>query len=259
MAKVSNTKKKKQEEDEHRILVLAAAILKKIYKEYVIDEKQKDKPDKAIFLLKPPARFGKRKINPPKIGIEITTADPSGYLSYINERKSDKEIIQAQREQALEKGIAPDKPLKKVGNLIFHDWIYEGIKDKAKKYLGYTTAGNFDELILLCHSDVISITNKEFYDGLNDWTDYLLSKNNYPFDKVLFVGADNKTIQIYNKTKKRIIEPDPYSYQGNVITTTQFGMIPVGVTWNFKETANADPIIEPQTPIVDRGEPPSSP
>ena len=258
MAKPSNTKKEMQEKEEAQLLQLAVPLLKNIYKEFTIDEEQKDKPDKAIFLLKPPARFGKRKSKPPRVGIEITTADPSGYLSYINERKADKKIIHAQINQAVESGIAPERPLKKVGNRIYHDWIYEGIKDKSKKHCDYVGSGSFDELILLCCSDVISINSKEFYDGLNDWTDYLLSQDNYPFDKVLFVGADNKAIQIYNKIDKRKIAPAPYKYQGDIITTIQFGMIPTGVTWNYKKTASADPIIEPKISIVDRGEAPTT-
>jgi hypothetical protein len=256
MNKPISTKKEKQEREESQILELAAPVLKKIYKEFIIDGAQKDKPDKAIFLLKPPARFGKRRSKPPRVGIEITTADPSGYLSYVNERKSDKEIIHSQIEQAIESGIAPERPLKKVGTRIYHDWIYEGIKGKAKKHYEYISAGCFDELILLCYSDVISTTNKEFYDGLNNWTDYLLSQDNYPFDKVLFVGADNKTVQIYSKVDRRTIEPIPYRYQGDVITTTHFGMIPMGATLNFNKIAAADPIIEPKITIVDRREAP---
>ncbi|RXE52669.1 MULTISPECIES: hypothetical protein [Pseudomonas fluorescens group] len=256
MTKLSSTKKEKQEKEEAQLFDLALPLLKKIYKEFIIDEAQKDKPDKAIFLLKPPARFGKRKSKSPRVGIEITTADPSGYLSYINERKSDKKIIHAQMDKAIESSIAPDRPLKKVGNRIHHDWIYEGIKGKAKKHDDYVSSGSFDELILLCYSNVISITDKEFYDGLNDWTDYLLSEDNYPFDKVLFLGADNNAIQVYNKVEQRKIAPIPYRYQGEVITTIQVGMIPMGVTWNYKKTVSADPIIEPQITIVDRREAP---
>lgn len=257
MTKPISTRRQKQEAEEDCVLELTAPLLKEIYKNYIIDETQKDKPDKAILLLKPPARFGKPK-NRPRIGIEITTADPPEYLSYINERKKDKAIVVTQIQEALDKGTIPQSPMKKIGNRISHDWIYKGVRDKAKKHPAYTNAGRFDELILLCHSDVIMTTQRLFQDGLKDWTNYLLSIENFPFDKVLFLGHDNKAIQIYNKSKKLAIEPDPYIYEGSVIDSLQYGFIPMGVSVNLKDIGSAAPRIEPQMPIVDRGESPSS-
>lgn len=255
MTKLISTRKEKQEAEENYVLELTAPLLKEIYKKYIVDDTQNDKPDKAILLLKPPARFGKPR-NPPRIGIEITTADPPEYLSYINERKKDKATVVAQIEEALDKGIIPRSPMKKIGNRISLDWIYKGVRDKARKYPSYTGAGRFDELILLCHSDVIMTTQRLFYDGLKDWTNYLLSIENFPFDKVLFLGCDNKAIQIYNKSKKLVIEPSPYMYQGSVIDSLQYGFIPMGVSVNLKDIGSAAPRIEPQMPIVDRGESP---
>lgn len=257
MTKPISTRRQKQEAEEDRVLGLTAPLLKEIYKDYVIDETQKDKPDKAIFLLKPPARFGKPK-NHPRIGIEITTADPPEYLSYMNDRKKDKAIVVAQIDETLDKGTIPQSPMKKIGNRISYDWIYKGIKDKAEKYPIYTNAGSFDELVLLCYSDVIMTSQRLFHEGLKDWTNYLLSINDFPFDKVLFLGHDNKAVQVYNKSKKLAIEPDPYIYEGSVIDSLQYGFIPMGVSVNLKDIGSAAPIIEPQMPIVDRGESPSN-
>lgn len=257
MTKPVSTRRQKQEAEEDWVLELTFPLLKEIYKDYIIDETQKDKPDKAILLLKPPARFGKPK-NRPRVGIEITTADPPEYLSYINERKKDKAIITSQIEEALEQGTIPQSPMKKIGNRISYNWIYKGIKDKASKHPIYTNSGRFDELILLCHSDVITINQRLFQDGLKDWTNYLLSIENFPFDKVLFLGHDKKAIQIYNKSKKLTVEPDPYIYEGSIIDSLQYGVIPMGVSVNLKDIGSAAPRIEAQIPIVDRGKPHSS-
>ncbi|TKJ86466.1 hypothetical protein PkoCFBP13504_07190 [Pseudomonas koreensis] len=254
MTKPISTRKQKQEAEEDWVLELTSPLLKEIYKDYIIDETQKDKPDKAILLLKPPARFGKPK-NRPRVGIEITTADPPEYLSYINKRKKDKEIIAIQIEEALEQGTIPQSPMKKIGNRISHNWIYKGIKEKASKHPIYTNSGRFDELILLCHSDVIMIDQRLFKDGLKDWTNYLLSIENFPFDKVLFLGYDKKAIQIYNKSKKLTAKPDPYIYEGSIIDSLQFGFIPMGVSVNLKDIGSAAPRIEAKIPIVDRGKP----
>lgn len=251
MTNPKSNRRKAQEEEESQILELASSTLKLIYNDYEIDETQTDKPDKAIFLLNPPSRFGKTS-EPPRIGIEITTADPKEYLSYAKERKKDKKIILERIEDARESQEAPTTPLKKIVNKIERNWIYEGVKGKSEKYVQYKTTGTFDELVLICFSDVLDTIKIKGKNGLKEWTSYLLSKDNFPFDKVLLVGRDNKTIQIYDKRNKLTVQPRNFYINGDMIASLQPGFVPMGAPVNIDALYALEPEIAPEVPIVER-------
>ena len=244
-----NEKKEKHEED---ILNLAASNLRAIYRDYAVCKKQKDKPDKAIILSKPHPKLVRGWFKEPKVGIEITTADPQEYLAYMSDKKSDREILHAQMEEAIATRTAPQNPMKSIDNKVFHDWIYKGIKEKAKKHQNYANTGEFLELVLLCYSDVISTNTLEYKEGLKDWTDYLLGQSNFPFDRVLFVDRENLCEQIYKKSKKAKNKPTPYMYEGHIIKSSTSGMIPMGVPYNYKVALSGEPLIKPEQAVIDR-------
>lgn len=132
------------------------------------------------------------------------------------------------------------------------DWIFKGIEDKASKHQSYVEKGEFLELVLLCYSDIIDTTNYIYYDGLKEWTEYLLGQENFPFDRVLFIGGNNVFEQVYKKSKKTKTQPSPFKYEGWTISSSTPGMIPIGVDFNFKTAHTAAPIIEPEQAVVDR-------
>ncbi|WP_152690463.1 hypothetical protein [Pseudomonas fluorescens] len=244
-----NENKEKHEED---IFKLAEANLRGIYRDYTVCETQKDKPDKAIVLSKPNPKLIRGWLKEPKVGIEITRADPREYLAYIADRKTDRKVIHAQIEEALTTRTAPQKPLKKIENRMHRDWLVRGIEDKASKHQSYVARGEFVELVLLCYSEIIDTTNCIYYDGLKEWTEYLLGQANFPFDRVLFIGGNNICEQLYKKSRKAKIEPSPFKYEGWTITSSTSGMIPLDVTYNYKEAQAEAPIIQPEQAIVDR-------
>lgn len=248
----TSKKNEKKEKHEEEILKLAEHNLRGIYGDYDICKTQKDKPDKAIILSKPKPKLIRGWFKDPKVGIEITTADPREYLAYYNDRKSDREVIHAQIEEALTTRTAPQKPLKKIDNVMHRDWIFKGIEDKASKHQSYVEKGEFLELVLLCYSDIIDTTNYIYYDGLKEWTKYLLGQENFPFDRVLFIGGNNVFEQVYKKSKKTKTQPSPFKYEGWTISSSTPGMIPIGVDFNFKTAHTAAPIIEPEQAVVDR-------
>ncbi|CRM47031.1 hypothetical protein [Pseudomonas sp. 25 R 14] len=253
MKKSKSTKNDKKENHEQAILDLAAPNLEGIYRAYTVCEIQKDKPDRAIILSRPHSKLIRGWLKESKVGIEITTADPREHLAYINDRKADREKIHTQIEEAISTRTAPKRPMKKIENLMRPNWIFEGIKDKANKYQTYVESGSFVELVLLCYSDIIATTNKIYLDGLKDWTEYFLSESNFPFDRVLFIGANNSCDQIYKKSHKRKTKPAAFKYEGCTIETSTSGMIPIEVTYKIEAARNAEAIIKPEQAVIDRG------
>ncbi|WP_156329588.1 hypothetical protein [Pseudomonas sp. 250J] len=250
MDKPKSTKNQKKEESESLVLAKATETLKAIYKDFDIDPDQKDKPDKAIILKKPPARFGKKRTTQVKIGIEVTTVDPNGYLSYMSNRKRDQEAIVKQIDDVMETG-EPTNPLKKITTTIYDSWLYEGLIAKKEKHESYAIDRKFEELILLCHSDIISVKKLRSDKILLEHTQHLLKKDDFPFDKVIFVDSrENDAIQIYNKLEKE--KPPRYTDRDENLKSVDFGMLPVGKPLNLLDIASRDPIIKPPKPVVDR-------
>lgn len=194
-----------KEDFESRIFELAAPLLEKLYNPYIKIPDQTDSPDAAILLSKPPKRFGTKASV--KIGIEITSVDPYWYLAYANDKKFGAGLISEQTTQTFSQGVAADNPTKKVDVPIPQSFIYDGVIGKAKKYKSYKSESKFDEVVLICFSEVIWSRNEIFKCGLSEWTNYLLSQEAFPFDKVIFVSPadyDPAPVQIYDKKQKKI-------------------------------------------------------
>lgn len=86
---------------------------------------------------------------------------------------------------------------------ISSNYIYDGIFKKLENHKKYGQLGDYDELIIVCFSEMVSLNETLFTDHLNEYTNYLLSSANFPFDKVIFVslrGGD--PVRIYDKKKK---------------------------------------------------------
>jgi len=247
---VKSTIQETKEELENRIFELAAPLLNKLYNAYTKIPDQIDSPDAAILLSNPPRRFGV-KAPSVKIGIEITSVDPHWYLAYANDKKFGAGLVSEQITRTFEQGIVGDNPTKKVDVPIPQNFIFDGVIGKAKKYESYRSQSKFDEIILLCFSDVICARNEIFKGGLSAWTNYLLSQESFPFDKVIFVSprdSDPAPVQIYDKKMRRIRPPPPYKYPDATITCIQSQPMRTDVVYKLDEKFSGTPLISPRSP-----------
>lgn len=234
-----------KEEFESQIFDLAAPLLQKLYNKFVKIPEQVDKPDAAIELLNPPKRFGtKEKVT---IGIEITSVDPGWYLAYANDSKYGADLVTERLEQTFNQGIIHDNPIKNIDVPTPQSFIFDGIKRKANKHESYKAQCRFDEIILICFSDVIWTGNRIFKGGLDAWTNYLLGEINFPYDKVIFLGlTDQKPVQIYDRKNKKTIRPAPYLYPDATITCAQPAAMPFGNIDDIDNRFFGSPAIPPR-------------
>lgn len=231
-----------KEEFENQIFDLTAPLLQKLYNKFVKKPEQVDKPDAAIELLNPPKRFGtKEKVT---IGIEITSVDPSWYLAYANDSKYGADLVMERLEQTLKQGIIHDNPTKNTDVPIPQSFIFDGIKGKADKHESYKSQCRFDEIILLCFSEVIWAGNPIYQGGLAAWTDYQLSEISFPYDKVIFLGLiDQRAVQIYDRKNKKTKRPAPYLYPDATITCSKPATMPCGTIDDIDKKFFGTPII----------------
>lgn len=237
-----------KEDFESRIFELAAPLLEKIYNTYTKIPDQKDSPDAAILLSNPPRRFGTKASV--KIGIEITSVDPHWYLAYANDKKYGSSLTIEQTSRTLDSGIAGANPVKKVDVPIPQDYIFNGVIGKAKKYESYRSQSKFDEIIIICFSDVIWTENEIFKHGLSTWTNYLLSQARFPFEKVIFASPRDygqAAIQIYDKKTNKNKRPPPYKYPDATITCIQGQTLLTGRDYNLDEKFSENPLISPRS------------
>jgi hypothetical protein len=249
-AKSKNQEKK--EKFENRIFEMASPLLNKLYNTYARIPDQVDSPDAAILLSNPPRRFGV-KASPVKIGIEITSVDPHWYLAYANDEKFGADLVNEEITRTVEHGIVADSPRKKVDVPIPKNFIVKGVIGKVEKYESYRQGSRFDEIILLCFSEVIGVKNKIFHDGLSAWTKYLLSQESFPFDKVIFVSptdAHPEPIQLYDKKMKQIKPPPPYKYELATVTVIQSQTLLFSENYNSYEKFSGPPLIEPRSKFM---------
>lgn len=233
---------KKRKLEEH-VLSLSRPALHKLYGGYSNDNSQIDRPDAAINVKKPHKIFGKER-KPFKVGAEITTVDPAKTLSYLYDENFGRDIINNQINDLILNDVDSLQPSKKIDTKIPRTYIYDGVVKKGKKYAGYTLAGEFKETIILCFSDVIDTENEIFKKGLCEWTNYLLSKDAFPFDKVIFVGLrGGKPVCVYDKSRPAKVMPDEYQYEHSSITSIQGPMLKFGKTYNLKAFFSQKPFI----------------
>lgn len=248
-ASVKSAIQETKEELENRIFELAAPLLTKLYNTYAKIPEQKDSPDAAVMLLDPPRRFGK-KGEPVKIGIEVTSVDPYSYLAYANDKKFGAALVSEQIVRTFEEGLVSDRPTKKIDVSIPRDFIFKGVIGKAAKYEQYKPRSKFDEVILLCFSDVLGARNELFKDGLSTWTNYLLSQANFPFERVIFVSPRDHCptpVQIYDKKMKKAKPPTPYKYPDATITCIQSQPLHTDTAYNLTEKFSGAPLISPRS------------
>lgn len=165
---------------EKEIFRRASPLLELLYGKFECDESQTDKPDFAIDILKPKKSLGRLKKL--RIGIEITTVDDEEFLAYTNDKKFGAEAIE-KHQTAILSGESEDiRPEKDMAVTISSNYIYDGIFKKLENHKKYGQLGDYDELIIVCFSEMVSLNETLFTDHLNEYTNYLLSSANFPFD-----------------------------------------------------------------------------
>ncbi len=185
-------------DEERYILKLAIPLLKDIYGDFYVDKEQVDNPDAAIIL---------KKYVKQKIGIEITSIDKKDVKQYFNDKKIIKEVEQEQLKNLQNKEYSRS-PTRKCSIPFPKEYIYDGVIKKTEKYTNYTNSDNYDEIIILVSSSYLNLNYKYFEDYHKPWTQFLLSKNKFPFDKVIFVCNETKNSTIiYNKNLSKIDKP----------------------------------------------------
>lgn len=231
---------------ELQVLEMARPLFIKLYGEFEIDPTQTDRPDAAIEVKRPHKRFGRSR-TPFKVGIEITTVDKSGAQQYLKDEKFGAAAINEHIENTLKSGVDGDRPIKKINIDTPSTYLYEGIYKKFEKHASYAQGTAFRELILLCFSEVVSTSSDRFADGLHQWTNYHLSVNNCPFDKVVFVSRrEGEPVRIYEKKRPLLLEPSPFKYENSPITVAQGPILRVGAQHNLVKPLLNPPLLTPK-------------
>ncbi|MEQ5777101.1 hypothetical protein J4E05_16360 [Thalassospira sp. NFXS8] len=222
---------------ELKVLDLAKTELDKLYGFYNIDESQNDRPDAAINVIEPRSDFDEK--NPSfKVGIEITSVDKEDVQAYFNDQTYGINKINEAFAENKKNGGKINHANKKMEIFVDEFYIYEGAMKKLKKHEDYAKSNIFKDIILICHSE-----NTNSNKLLREWTNFLLSKENFPFDKVLFTALETqKCFLIYEKKKPLLTEPRPFNHvrhQRAEIT------IPIG-HHNILGALLNEPIIQPK-------------
>lgn len=221
---------------ENTIFLGAFKFIESLYGSFTRIDDQIDRPDAAITL-------NKSKDN---IGIEITTVDKQEDLAYFNDVKSEAKYINESIENCTNK-VVPTNPIKKKSMPRKNDFLIEGIEAKRGKYSSYLSSGKFNEIILLVFSDYITKYDQFFLDYHVPWTNYLLSKENYPFSKVIFFCRDSQEcVLLYDKHNKLLIKPKRKDTKELGYTPIRSGFIPVGVEVNLLDIARNDALVKPR-------------
>lgn len=231
---------------EEYVLGLAKPLLLSLYGDYEIDFTQVDRPDAAISVSRPHKRFGRDR-NPIKVGVEITTVDSKGALAYLNDEKFGCDLVSAQIDNSLSYGVDSDRPTKKIGVKVGESYIYDGAKSKANKYSDYASAGNFGEVILLCFSEFVCVDSTLFKEKLSRWTNFHMSVNRFPFDKVLFVSlGSRKAVKVYDKRNRLSVRPVPYGSEDTLLRV-EGPFMRTNVTYQLDKIISNEPLIAPKS------------
>ncbi|EOG8084208.1 hypothetical protein OGW18_11860 [Citrobacter sp. CK184] len=208
-----------------------------LYGDFTRIDEQKDKPDAAIRL--------SQKVDSVDvtIGIEITCVDKQGDLQYFNDEKFSRDITQQQIDDCIN-GVVPTQPMKKASIAIGKDYFYEAIEKKRDKYDGYKNDGGFDGVIILVFSQLFGCDEKHFSDYHVSWTNYLLSKSDFPFDKVVFVDrAQSKCITMFDKNKPKTSPPKNEPNKELGFTQIHSGYIPMNQSVNMYDIFKMEPLV----------------
>ena len=222
---------------ERYILELATPLLSRLYGEFEIISEQLDRPDAAIII---------KKSNI-KIGIEITSIDKKKDQEYLNNKKIASEVKGQQVENLLSDGSYSSRPIKKVSISFPCDYIFEGVVKKVEKYRSYSESGEYGEMLVLAFSSYLSVDHETFNDYHKPWTNFLLSEQVFPFDKVIFVDErTRKAVVIYDKASPLQETPLVDSEKEAGITVVQGSILPVGKTVNMAGLFTEEPHVSPK-------------
>lgn len=231
---------------ERAVLARAHSLLQRLYGNYSVDEYQKDRPDAAINVARPHKRFGRDR-NPIRVGIEITTVDPKDYLAYFNDKKFGQDQINAQSNASLQNGVDPEKLIKYMKVSITDTYIYEGVKNKALRYNAYKMDGNYGEVVLLCYTDLLEAESPFIKEGLLKWTNYHASKNDFPFDKILFLAKESDSaVKIYDRRTPLRVQPPPYDFIDPWIMPSDWPIMLANRKYNLNEFYSKPPLVTPK-------------
>lgn len=227
-------------EKERDIFDIAIPFLKSIYSNVVIDEKQVDKPDAAFFT----SEIAKIESDSKRrVGVEITCVDNQNDLMYENATKVLKPYEEKQINEILTNGAISNNPNKK--RRIFYGiyYIYEGSKSKAELFDSYIEGG-FDEIILLTYSNFLNVDTVDF-NYLSSWSDFLFSKENFPFSKVIFSCIKTgKTFLIYDKKNPTHTKPSRNIRKEKTKCYTSGPYIPVNQTVSMGQIVKNSPLVK---------------
>ncbi|TOP30673.1 hypothetical protein [Vibrio parahaemolyticus] len=221
-------------EKERAILSASAGLLEKLYGKFSIDENQVDRPDAAIILK-----------NGNKIGIEITTVDKPETLQYFNDKYAEKPHIDKQLSDLLENGSYSQRPIKSKSIMLENHYALANLRKKESKYREYLSSGNYEELIIVAFSSYMKPQNPYYKSYHIPWTNHLLSKVKFPFDKVILVCAETKSADlVYDKKHKKKIAPKKDTNKELGVTNTHGPILPFGKSVNINEIMDNPPLVQ---------------
>ncbi|KGT97554.1 hypothetical protein [Dickeya fangzhongdai] len=224
-------------EYENHIFELSGGFLNSLYGGFKRDVTQNDKPDAAIIL------DGEEG----SIGIEITTVDNYEDKQYFNDKKFSKDLEDESIDNCIS-GVVPERPIKSSSIPMEYNYIYKAIEGKARKYKSYKSGKKFKEVILLISSDYLDLNYKHFGSYLIPWTNHLLSKVKFPFEKVIFAcGMTGGCVMIYDKNKPKLTSPKRDKNKELGVTHINSGFIPIGKSVNINKLFNAPPLTGKKT------------
>ncbi|MFW9738946.1 hypothetical protein V3H21_22115 [Vibrio parahaemolyticus] len=220
-------------EKERDILSVSKGVLEKLYGKFDIDEKQIDRPDAAIVLE-----------NGNKIGIEITTVDKPETLQYFNDIYAEQPHVEKQINDLLENGSYSHRPTKSKSIRLENHYAFANLMKKKSKYKEYVSSANYDELIIIAFSSYMKPQNGHYKSYHIPWTNHLLSKANFPFDKVILVCTETKSADlIYDKRHKKKVAPKKDIDKEVGVTKTHGPILPIGQTVNIKAIMDNPPLV----------------
>lgn len=219
---------------ERNILLLAETLLSKLYGDFSVIPEQIDKPDAAI----------KIKKTSKTIGIEVTSVDKQKDQEYLNNEKITHEVIGQQLNNLSTDGSYSGRAIKKLSIPLPRDYIFESVIKKAEKYQSYAEFGKYEEIIILAFSSYINVNDDFFNECLKPWSNFLLSENEFPFDKVVFISERTKeAIVIYDKSSPFKESPLEDCKKKAEITVAKSSVLPFGKTVNISNLFLEEPHI----------------
>ncbi len=226
---------RKVELEENEILESSLLLLKEIYGNFSIDKEQIDRPDKAIILEK----------NNAKIGIEITCIDNKDVLKYFNDEKITNKILNEQLSNIDGSYEYCENPVKKLSIPYPHTYIYDGVIKKEEKFSDYQKSDNYEEIIILAFTNYLKLENVKGIDYFTEWTQYLLSKEHFLFNKVILLcNETKKSFIVYDKDLGIPKSPPIINYKiESGITMARSSLIPVNKTVSIKNLFKKSPLV----------------